>query len=365
MFINNVQTKEVAEKILNHVKDKTALITIAEATNIDVLSLIEELKTLKVKFIGGIFPKVIHENNICDEGIVINTLYNVFHTSVIENISTKEFDVPEIIYERDTNYSLLTYVDGLTSNISNYLSSLYESYGMNTNYLGGGAGSLTLEQKPCVFSEEGLFMDAAVICMMKTKSSIGVAHGWEKLSGPYIITKADKNTIQGINWENPFKTYKAVVEKDSGQKFNDNNFFELAKGYPFGIVKQGNESVIRDPLMVNENEELICVGEVEENTMVNIMKGDNKSLIAAAKKAAKASLKDAVIPQKAIIIDCISRILFLEEDFQKELNKIVDTLRSKHPEISVGGALTLGEISSFGNGYLEFYNKTVVVSLFE
>ena len=62
---------------------------------------------------------------------------------------------------------------------------------------------------------------------------------------------------------------------------------------------------------------------------------------------------------------CISRILFLEEDFQKELNKIVDTLRSKHPKISVSGALTLGEISSFGNGYLEFYNKTVVVSLFE
>ena len=69
-------------------------------------------------------------------------------------------------------------------------------------------------------------------------------------------------------------------------------------------------------------------------------------------------------PEKAIIIDCISRILFLEDEFQIELNEIIKVLRAKHNNISISGALTLGEISSYGKGYLEFYNKTCVVGLF-
>ena len=41
------------------------------------------------------------------------------------------------------------------------------------------------------------------------------------------------------------------------------------------------------------------------------------------------------------------------------------TVKEKYPHISLSGALTLGEISSYGEGFLEFYNKTVVVGLFE
>ena len=143
------------------------------------------------------------------------------------------------------------------------------------------------------------------------------------------------------------------------------NFFEIAKGYPFGIVRSGDEHVIRDPLTVNENGELVCVGQVEENTLVSIMKGNKDSLIIAAEEAAIESMKKAINPKKAIIVDCISRILFLEEKFNLELDKITSVLRERSPIISISGALTLGEISSYGNGYLEFYNKTVVVGLFE
>ncbi|WP_369996677.1 FIST signal transduction protein [Winogradskyella sp.] len=365
MLITSINITEITEAISAHVNEDAALITIGEHTEIDIKELINQLNTSGVNFMGGVFPKVIHGNSIFDKGIVINTLNNLESIFLIENISSKNYTIPVVSLDKNQDYSLFTYVDGLTSNISHYLSELYRNYGMQTSYFGGGAGSLSLEQQPCVFTNKGIFQDAAIFGILSMSSRIGVKHGWLKIEGPFIITKAEGNIIKEINWKNPFEVYKEVVEAHSGKTFTDDNFFDIAKGYPFGIVKDNAECIVRDPLMVNENGELICVGELEDNTLVDILNGSEASLIAAAKSATEESIKQAVNPNKAIIIDCISRILYLEDNFNKELSAITDTLKEKFPEVSIGGALTLGEISSYGEGFLEFYNKTTVVGLFE
>lgn len=365
MLITTTNTDEIVSAISNHVGDNAALITIGEHTEIDVTQLISQLNASQTKFMGGLFPKVIHGNSILDKGIVINTLNNLESMFLVKNISTKDYTIPKVVFSKNHDYSLFTYVDGLTSNISHYLSELYENYGMQTNYFGGGAGSLSLEQRPCVFNSEGVFQDAAVFAIMKMSSRIGVKHGWSKVDGPFIVTKAEGNIIKEINWKNPFKVYKEVVEAHSGKTFTDSNFFDIAKGYPFGILKDDAECIVRDPLMVNDKGELVCVGELEDNALVDILNGDKASLINAAKGAAQDSIKKASSPRKAILIDCISRILFLEDNFDKELTAITSTIEKNFDNISIGGALTLGEISSYGEGFLEFYNKTVVVGLFE
>lgn len=365
MLITSTKNSEIVEAISDHVNGNAALISIGEHTEVNIDTLISDLNQADIKFMGGIFPKVIHGNSILDKGFVINTLNNVKSLYVLENISSKAYSIPKIDFNDNQNYSLFTYVDGLTSNISHYLGKLYENYGMQTNYIGGGAGSLTLEQKPCVFTNAGFYQDAAVFCIIDMASRIGVRHGWNKVEGPFIVTKAEGNVIKEINWQNAFNVYKTVVEKHSGKTFTNDNFFDIAKGYPFGILKENAECVVRDPLMVNDKDELVCVGELEDNMVVDILNGNEASLTAAAQDAALDSVNQATLPRKAILIDCISRILFLEDNFDKELSIIIKTIQSKFPEISIGGALTLGEISSYGEGFLEFYNKTVVVGLFE
>lgn len=364
MLITATGISDISRIIKSHIKDDVALLSIGEHSKVNIQRLVEKLNEDGITFMGGVFPKVIHDNNIYEDAIVLNTLFDVESMYVVREISKKEYTIPFISFE-ETNYTLFTYVDGLTSHISHYLSSLYQSYGMQINYFGGGAGSLTLKQMPCVFSNDGFFEDAAVVAIMKRKSSIGVKHGWNKIDGPFIVTKAEGNTIQEINWKPSFEVYKAVVQGHSGREFTNDNFFEIAKAFPFGIIKDDAESVVRDPLMVNENNELVCVGELETNTLVNILIGKKESLILAAKEAAKNCIDQTESPQKAIVIDCISRVLFLDKDFHIELSAITDTLKENYPEISIGGALTLGEISSYGEGFLEFYNKTVVVGLFE
>ena len=365
MLLTTNNYSEIAEKISKHVKNNAALISIAEHTEINIEELIKELNHNNIKFMGGIFPKVIHGNTILDKGIVLNTLANVESMFVIENISSKIFKIPQVDFRSEQDYSLFTYVDGLTSNISNYLERLYESYGMQTNYFGGGAGSLSFEQKPCLFNNQGFYEDAAIACVMRMKSNIGVKHGWGKISGPYIVTSAEGNIIKEINWKNAFEVYKEAVEAHSEKKFTQENFFEIAKGYPFGIIKDDEEYIVRDPLEVDENNELVCVGELEDNMLVDILIGDKDSLIKASQVATENCIKQSKNPKKAIIIDCISRILFLEDKFEAEISSITGAIHEKYPNISIGGALTLGEISSYGEGFLEFYNKTVVVGLFE
>jgi hypothetical protein len=62
--------------------------------------------------------------------------------------------------------------------------------------------------------------------------------------------------------------------------------------------------------------------------------------------------------KNAVIVDCISRFLFLEEDFEKELINI----KTQFPQNSqFWGVLTLGEIANESKENIEFYNKTCVV----
>ncbi len=58
-----------------------------------------------------------------------------------------------------------------------------------------------------------------------------------------------------------------------------------------------------------------------------------------------------------LLIDYISRVLFLENDFDKEIAEVFQE------NMQLIGALPLGEISNSGKDYLELYNKTCVVGI--
>jgi hypothetical protein len=64
------------------------------------------------------------------------------------------------------------------------------------------------------------------------------------------------------------------------------------------------------------------------------------------------------------MVDCISRVLYLDNDFSNELNTVKKQLKLKQESLDLEGVLSLGEISSMEGGFLEFLNKTIVVGAF-
>ncbi len=92
---------------------------------------------------------------------------------------------------------------------------------------------------------------------------------------------------------------------------------------------------------------------------MEILTGDTESLIAAAGRSlAKAMAAHGGGEKKtALLIDCISRALFLGEDFSRELSAV------NRGEMPLIGVLSLGEIANSGEDYMELYNKTCVVGI--
>jgi hypothetical protein len=189
-------------------------------------------------------------------------------------------------------------------------------------------------------------------------------HGYDRIAGPFIANKVSGNLLQEINWEPAYNIYKSIVEKDSGEELTPQGFFELAKKYPFGMTREGFEDIVRDPIAVTEQGYLQIIDEIPENTAIHFLKGKEESLIASAKKSMLLALEGASPHVKqSLIIDCISRVLFLDNRFNEEIGQIEEPLKGKLNK-ELEGALTLGEISNTKDGRINIYNKTTVTGLF-
>ncbi len=371
MFCAKAGEKDIVEAVsqINVKDDETVCILIGEKAPLDVRRLIASLVKQKVSFWGGIFPGIIYDEKCFDQGALILKLPVLFKPLLITGLDRdRDFpglpDFQNIINKLDQQYCALIFLDGLAKNNSGFLSALFHELGSAVSYLGGGAGSLSLTQQPCVFTNDGLFQDAAVLTFLNMKCRLGVRHGLEKLTGPIIATKTCNNKLVELNWKPAFDVYKAIVEQSLGMQLNVHNFHQTARIYPFGIIKDTDEPIIREPIAVTADRALICVGEVPENAVLNIMRRDKHLLIKAAGLAARECLssKDEQI-KGALVVDCVSRHLSLEDDFSRELSCIKKEI-SCMEQNTILGILSLGEIASYGRAYLEFLNKTCVVGAF-
>lgn len=353
--------------LLENDEEVNGIIVLAcDANNYSAEILNPILATITKPVFGGIFPAIIFNEQKHETGFIIAGLEEFPTINCMENISSPDSDFDNKMMDVAEDYSdsktMFVFIDGFAERINSFIESIFTIFGLEFNYIGGGAGSLSLEQKPCIITNEGLKQDCAVIAGIDLKSGIGVKHGWETISGPYKVTSSEKTTIKELDYRPAFELYKETVENHSGKVFTSDNFFDIAKGYPFGINKIDAEKVVRDPLFVGDDNSLVCVGEVETGSFVDILTGDKNMLVEAAGKAIYTALENKQEePQNFIFfVDCISRVLFLEDNFQEELEKV----HSKYNKVPFFGILSIGEIANNGKDYLEFYNKTSVVGCF-
>ncbi len=319
------------------------------------------LLALDVSILGAVFPSIIYNAEKYDQGTLFLGLKDKMEVKIIKEISQKDYEQLDAdMQEKNGGFdesvkTMFVFIDGLAKNIGECINVLFDNYGLDINYIGGGSGSLTFEQKPFLFTNEGLLQDAFVYAYSKRQSSIGVSHGWKSISGPYQVTKAEATVIKELDYQPAFEIYKKVVDQYASEPINEENFFTIARSFPFGINSICDEKTVRDPIILNGTE-LVCIGNLEEGSYVDILQGDSDELIKAAKHAADISEENRHFKNDfTLFIDCISRALFLEEKLEDEIAAVYDD----NPPLV--GALTFGEIANNGRKYLEFYNKTTVV----
>jgi hypothetical protein len=312
--------------------------------------------------IGGIFPYVIYDKSLLTSGIVLIGFSCSFKMAVIPTLS-KNLQIEaelqkQLPWQNTERGTLFSFVHGMSSGVQRLIDGLFNQYGLEINYIGGGCGSQQKFVQPCVITPQGILQDAALLLMADIHSGVGVAHGWQSISRAFKVTEVEANEIISIDWRPAFEVYRSVVEDHSGMGFSDMPFSEMARAYPFGIAKLADELVIRDPIALN-GQRIVCVGDVRRGSYLHVMHGKPDYVSAAAGRARQRALENLKgrTPRLMLFMDCISRVLFLGELFAREITHV------SMNDVPLVGALTLGEIANSGYDYLELYNKTSVVGL--
>lgn len=320
------------------------------------------LKALDVPVFGGIFPQLISGTGHLDRGNLLLLWDQPIDYAITPSIGNKETplnpQLPQNSCHANGEGFLMLFIDGLSQNIELFLDKLYLETGDHCEVAGGGAGSLSLQQAPCILTQEGLVEDCALLAWIPGAVGIGIRHGWKAIAGPFVATTSERNEVHALNYQPAFDVYSQTLEEARGTHFGD-NFFDVAKTYPLGIHRLDSQVTVRDPILRNEDS-LICVGNVPNFSKIYILEGEQTSLIEAAGEATSLSLKELGSRSDfSFIFNCISRALFLEDSFGEELQEIADTLPE---ETGHAGLLTLGEIATSELGSLQLHNKSVVVA---
>lgn len=320
------------------------------------------LRQLTVPIGGAIFPQIIYCGERKHQGAFVCAfeqtlpIHPVAQLDRLESGNAGGLSIPQDWFEHSR--SALVLVDGLARGIDNLTQGLYSHLGGNFPVMGGGAGTLDFIQHPCLFSNRGMLQNAALLIGLSGHLHIGVRHGWQKLAGPFQVTRAEGNILHSLNFRPAFEVYREAVESNGSANFADNDFFSISKTYPFGLEKEGTELLVRDPIQRN-GDSLICVGQVPKHSMLYILRGEAEHLLGSAHEAASLVCTESANCHGTILLfDCISRVLFLGDSFRREMEAISTALPK---ESRLCGALTLGEIASASWGPIEFLNKTTVI----
>lgn len=337
---------------------QSAMVFIADGV-LPVDAIHARLAASSLRLIGGIFPGLLHENKAFTTGFLMIGLHETLNVTLVplnnKPSITEHIREAGLIIERNSQGALITFVDALAEGKGDFIEAMYNQYGTTIRYMGGGAGSLSFQQMPCVLSNHGISMNSAVIAWCKKPISIGVAHGWEPVSEAFKVTEVRGRELISLNWRPAFEVYREIVEAHASKSFDAMPFFDLAKSYPFGKALVQGEFVIRDPFATNQAS-ISLVDEVHEGEFLHVMHGQKASLLTGARAASQLAREaDQGLHHQIFCIDCISRSLFLGEEFSEELQAI-----SNHEQMF--GILSIGEIANTGGSYLELFNKTVVVA---
>jgi len=320
------------------------------------------LKSCKLPICGGMFPQIIREDKVYTKGaIVIGFRFKPIVknytalSSLNSNIDEYIEDQSETI-EHYQNFIIIG--DAFCSVNEDFIDAFYNYIGSGITVIGGGAGALDFVPRNYIYSNQGLIGDAMQVIAIPHSIQRAVGHGWEILDGPYLVTSANEHHLHSFDYQPAFEVYQKAIKCIAGKKIDIDSFFNIAKYFPLGIAGIGDELVVRDPIQ-SDGRYLECVGNVPVNSTVYLLKGEQDKMILSARQASE-SLVNSDSSKTLLIFDCISRSLFMEEEFDQELKAIQQPIPKKH----LIGVLCLGEITDTQSGAIRLLNKSTVMGVF-
>lgn len=359
--------REVVDKVAQDEKVAGLLVLACDKNGFTPRDLDPLLNGISIPIFGGCFPGIICQDQAYERGTLVIGLPVRPHLQVINDLSGYGacFDdaIDASIFDLIDDGTMVLLVDGMFRNVNSLLDSIFNAVGLGVGYLGGGASSLELVQKPSLFTNAGLRQDCALLAHLPMSSGIGIAHGMHSVDGPHKITGASFNTVTTIDWKPAAQFYRELITAQPEYDSTFKGVLGTDAHFSLGLNRLDAERVILEPAWTGPDDSIVFMAEVREGEFVDIMRVTAESMVASAALAmerAHDTFKADAPPKTVISFDCISRKLFLGDRFSEELGAI-----GKAGIRHVGALTCGGEIGTNGRDFLDYHNRTCVVGVFE
>jgi len=314
----------------------------------------------RARMYGVVVPYLISGDRLIERGLALLGLTSG-KSRVVSCSMTDSPDALARALDGGPGGTMLLFVDGLSPRLEAFVTALNQAVGdRDCRVLGTGVGYKDLRRAITFFTPEGMCRDTALMVLTDMSLSVGVRHGWRSIYGPWVVTRVRGNVLYELNGRPAFQVYAQALEELEGRRVQREGFFQVAKSYPFGITEfLDGEIIVRDPIAVTEEDALVLVTSVQEMDTLYLMKGEPEELIASSRRLAEETFASG--GEVAFVFDCISRVLFLDREFTREIQTI--HAAAKGAGLPLFGLTSIGELTNTGQGGIRIFNKTVLLGV--
>ena len=262
--------------------------------------------------------------------------------------------------ERKQHTLMFLLADGLCGDQMEVVRGAYDVCGAHVPLMGGCAGDDMALQSTRQIHEGSLLTHAVVAAAISSDApmAIGIAHGWQPLSEPMLVTESHGTTVVSLDDRPALDVYLDAYDAPAEVRENPEAFFRFAHTRPIGIARR-NRTEIRYVYSADYEKRTVTVfAEVPQGAMAYLMQGScNSVLEATAEVCALAEESLEGLPARGfMVLECVARKSLLDQEGLLDASLRLPTVKEG---ISVGGFYTYGEIArTDGAGGL--HNQTVV-----
>jgi hypothetical protein len=264
------------------------------------------------------------------------------------------------------NSVLMMLSDGLAGDQREVVRGSYAVTG-STVPLVGGAASEDLSMGATYQFADGKLMSNSLIAIWINSPhplGIGVAHGWHPMGDPVTVTRAEANIIHELDGRPAVDVYLEQrggdVQAGEPGDATGPTFARLTFDHPLGLANAAGAFDGRHILGRTPEGALVMFGHVSEQSVVQVLGGNQRELLAAAGSAAATAVQRlGGAPRGALVFSCAGRVTPLGDALAEEAVAIRGPLGGA----PFAGFFTYGEFARV-TGSTGFHNATVVVLAF-
>jgi hypothetical protein len=259
--------------------------------------------------------------------------------------------------EDHENSVLMLLCDGLTPDQREMARGAYEVTSALIPLVGGAAGDDLVWRQTSTFGEGKALSNGFVAVWINSPRAMAVAvdHGWHPFSKPMLVTCAEGSIIHELDGQPALEVY--LSERGAALKEDGRSFGEKCMERPIGLPNAQGRYDLRQIHETVPGGGLVLTTGVPEQTVVQVMAGDEDSLLEGAGRVASAALERmGETPRVALVFSCCTRLPLLGDRVAEEVALISSQLGG----VPAGGFYTCGEFARV-TGSTGIHNSSVAL----